>query len=113
MNSAVRGITARGTALLKDGRPFQLQGVSFFNAIFNPAFNQGPQSRRQWLDKFCEYGINAPRVWCQWDFTGPHSQFVDISPAHTLFAADGALRTEHLDRLALGSMKLPESHGRW
>jgi hypothetical protein len=86
--------------MLKGVRPFHLHGLSFFNALYNPNFNRNRQSRGHWLDKFQEYGINSLRVWCQWDFTGPHRQFVDADVDHTLFAPDGGLRALYLDRLA-------------
>jgi hypothetical protein len=94
------GLSVHGTELRKDGRAFRIQGLSFFNAIFNPAFNQDNTSRGRWLDEFVEYGINTLRVWCQWDFTGAHKQFVDAAVEHTLFAPDGGLQGRYLDRLA-------------
>lgn len=85
-----------GTRFTLDGRPFPYTGLSFFNAVYNPAFNASPDARRGWLDKFKRYGVNALRVWAQWDNA---RGFVDAGPGHTLYRPDGSLRAEHLDRL--------------
>jgi hypothetical protein len=89
-------LIVNGTRFLLDGRPFAFTGVSFFNAIYNPAFNRSAEDRRQWLAKFRRYGINVLRVWAQWD--NPRG-FVDSHPSATLYHADGSLRTEHLATL--------------
>ncbi len=82
-----------GTGFTLDGRPFPYTGVSFFNAIYNPAFNRDSATRRAWLRKFRSYGINVLRVWAQWDNA---RGFVDASPTSTLYQPDGSLRTAHL-----------------
>jgi len=87
---------AQGTRLLLDGRPFQLQGLSFFNALFNPTFNAGDEARRAWLARFRQAGVTMLRVWCQWDFDRP---YVDLAPDHALFDGDGALREQHVQTL--------------
>ncbi len=79
-----------------DDRPFPYTGVSFFNAIYNPAFNASAEARLKWLRKFQGYGINVLRVWCQWD---SGLGFVDASPQSTLYDADGALRPAPLATL--------------
>jgi hypothetical protein len=89
-------LQVQGTRLLLDGEPFYLQGLSFFNAVFNPAFNRGEDERLSWLRKFRGNGINMLRVWCQWDF--PH-RFADLAPDHALFDAEGNLREDHVRRL--------------
>src|SRR4051812_26526435 len=89
-------LTISGTRFLLDGKPFPYTGVSFFNAIYNPIFNQSSTVRRQWLGKFREHGINVLRVWAQWDNA---RGFVDASPTSTLYQKDGALRPEHVARL--------------
>ncbi len=89
-------LTISGTRFFLDGRPFPFTGVSFFNAIYNPAFNKSSEDRRAWLAKFSAHGINVLRVWAQWD---NRRGFVDASPRCTLYHPDGALRKEHVSRL--------------
>ncbi len=87
-----------GTRLRLDGERCCLQGLSFFNALFNPAFNE---KRGAWLDTFCSTGVNALRVWCQWDFDLAKRPFVDCGPGCTLFADDGGLKADVWGRLEL------------
>jgi hypothetical protein len=89
-------ISVAGTRFLLNGEPFPYTGVSFFNAIYNPAFNRSPEERVQWLEKFRQYGINVLRLWCQWD--NPRG-FVDAGPEQTMYHTDGRLRGEHLRTL--------------
>jgi hypothetical protein len=86
-------ITVSGTRFLLDGKPFPYCGVSFFNAIYNPAFNQSSAARRDWIRKFQKYGINVLRVWAQWDNA---RGFVDSGKDKTLYRPDGSLVPEHL-----------------
>jgi len=51
-------ITTSRTRFLLDSKPFPYTGISFFNAIYNKAFNQNPADRRQWMEKFRRHGIN-------------------------------------------------------
>lgn len=96
---ATHELTIAGTRLLFDGRPFFYQGLSFFNAIYNPTFNRGPADRVRWLRHFKDNGVNALRVWCQWDFAPPRT-FVDVAPDHTIYTAAGDVRDEHWRTLA-------------
>lgn len=89
-------LTIEGTQFRLNGRPFPFTGISFFNAIYNPAFNKSQADRKQWLAKFQRYGINVLRVWAQWD---NGRGFVDSSPTTTLYNPDGSLRLEHVNRL--------------
>lgn len=89
-------ITVSGTRFLLDGKPFPYTGVSFFNAIYNPAFNRSSADRVAWLRKFQNYGVNALRVWCQWD---NKRGFVDGGPESTLYQPDGGLRERPLATL--------------
>lgn len=89
-------ITIAGTRFLLDGQPFEYTGVSFFNAIFNPAFNNSPAERKAWLGKFRDYGINVLRIWGQWD---NKRNFVDAGPESTLFHPDGRLREDRVRTL--------------
>jgi hypothetical protein len=89
-------LTVVGREFRLDGQPFPYTGVSFFNALYNPGFNQDSATRRQWLGKFRGYGVNVLRVWCQWDNT---RGFVDASPAATLYRPNGGLRSETLARV--------------
>jgi hypothetical protein len=89
---------AAGTRLTLDGRPFPLTGVSFFNALYNPAFNRSAGERERRLRTFLDWGVNTLRVWCQWDFAPPRS-FIDTAPEHSLYAPDGSLRAAHVATL--------------
>jgi hypothetical protein len=89
-------ISVSGTGFLIDGKPFAYTGLSFFNAIYNPAFNASSSARRDWITKFKKYGINVFRIWCQWDNA---RGFVDAGPARTLYHQDGRLRADHLRTL--------------
>lgn len=90
-------ITVSGTQFLVDGQSFPYTGVSFFNAIYNPAFNKSSEDRVRWMRKFRSYGINVLRVWSQWD---SKRGFVDTCPDCTLYASGGALRTANVRRLS-------------
>lgn len=87
-----------GTRLTLDGQPFPLTGLSFFNAIYNPSFNRGPDERRRWLEVFKDYGINALRIWCQWDFLPPRT-FADVAPANSLYTDGGLIQTSPFEAL--------------
>jgi hypothetical protein len=89
-------IAVAGTAFLVNGKPFPYTGVSFFNAIYNPAFNKSSADRRAWLRKFRGYGINVLRIWAQWDSS---RGFVDAAKDHTLYFPDGTLRKGHVQTL--------------
>lgn len=89
-------ITVEGTRFLLDGQPFPYTGVSFFNAIYNPSFNESSETRRKWMRKFKGYGINVFRVWAQWDNA---RKFVDTSKMATLYKEDGSVREEHIATL--------------
>jgi hypothetical protein len=86
-----RTLAVDGTRLCLEGEPFHYQGLSFFNALYNPALNAGDESRRRWLETFSENGINALRVWCQWDFAPPRC-FVDVARANTMYTEAGEVR---------------------
>ena len=89
-------ITVAGGRFLLDGKPFPYTGVSFFNAIYNPAFNRSSEDRVAWMRKFQKYGINVLRVWCQWD---NKRGFVDGGPESSMYTPDGSLRQRHLATL--------------
>jgi len=89
-------LAVSGTRFLMNGKEFPYTGVSFFNAIYNPAFNESSDARMKWLEKFAKYGINVLRVWCQWD---NKRGFVDAGPGKTLYGEGGSLNEEHLKRL--------------
>jgi len=89
-------LSVAGTRFQLDGKPFPFTGTSFFNAIYNPTFNQDSATRREWLRKFQGYGINVLRVWAQWD---NRRGFVDASPTSTLYQTDGRLRADRLATL--------------
>ena len=89
-------LSISGTRFLLDNKPFPYQGVSFFNALYNPTFTKSAESQGQWLDKFHRYGINVLRIWAQWD---SRRGFADASAESTLYQADGNLKPEVLKRL--------------
>ncbi|MGQ9630461.1 MAG: hypothetical protein ACUVXI_09135 [bacterium] len=91
-----RGIAVRGLDFTLNGRLFVLQGLSFFNALFNPTFNESDDARMRWLKKFKENGINTLRVFGQWDLG---RGFVDDSPESTLYEPTGRLKSQPLERL--------------
>jgi hypothetical protein len=88
---SVLGIS--GTRFELDGQPFEFTGVSFFNAIYNAPFQR---ARVEWLKKFQRYGVNALRIWAQWDNA---RGFVDAGPGSTLYESDGRLRPAPMERL--------------
>lgn len=93
---------SRNTIAVKDldftlnDKPFNYTGISFFNAIYNPAFNESDASRRTWLEKLKANGINVVRTWGQWD---NKRGFIDTCPTCTLYEHDGRLRPVHLNTL--------------
>jgi hypothetical protein len=50
-------LTAAGTGCLVNGQPVPYTGLSFSNALCNPTFNQSPETRAKWLEKFGRYGV--------------------------------------------------------
>jgi hypothetical protein len=102
MNESVRStktLQIDGTRLLLDGQPFFFQGLSFFNAIYNPTFNRSPADRLHWLRVLKTHGVNVLRVWCQWDFSPPRT-FVDVGPEHTMYTPEGKIRSHPFQTLA-------------
>ncbi len=91
-------LSISGTTILHDGMPFTLQGLSFFNALYNRSFNASREVKVAWLRKFKENGINLLRVWCQWDFVD--RTFIDVNEDHTLYSPQGFVREEYLLRLS-------------
>lgn len=91
---AVLGVS--GTRFTLDGEDFPFTGLSFFNALYNPAFNADDAARRVWLRRFAAFGVNVLRVWGQWD---SRRGFVDTAPGATLYRPDGTLNEVPLARL--------------
>jgi hypothetical protein len=89
-------IEVKGLEFTLNGKPFFYTGVSFFNAIYNPTFNESDASRKQWLNKLKSSGINVIRVWAQWD---NGRGFVDVCPTCSLYEKDGRIRPQHLNTL--------------
>jgi hypothetical protein len=89
-------ITVSGACFMLNGAPFPYTGISFYNAIYNPAFNKSSAERRKWMGKFQQYGINVLRIFSQWDMNQP---WIDTCPDCTLFYPDGRLREANLARL--------------
>src|SRR5262245_4386629 len=89
-------ITISGTCFLLDGEPFPYTGISFYNAIYNPAFNKSSEERRRWMQKFQHYGITVLRIFAQWDMKEP---WIDTCADCSLFNSDGGLRPKNVARL--------------
>ncbi len=89
-------IAVKDLGFTLNGEPFAYTGVSFFNAIYNSAFNKSETARKTWLNKFKAYGIHVIRVWAQWDNA---RGFVDACPTCTLYEPSGALKKAPLDTL--------------
>lgn len=89
-------IRVDGLGFTFQGQPFHYTGVSFFNAIYNPSFNRSSQERKEWLQKFKNYGINVIRIWAQWDNS---RGFVDTCDSCSLYLPDGNLRPFYLETL--------------
>ena len=89
-------VAIQGTAFTLNKEPFIFTGLSFFNAIYNPTFNQSAAERAKWLSTFKNYGINVIRVWGQWD---NKLGFVNTCTTCTLYNPDGSLRPNHLNTL--------------
>jgi hypothetical protein len=87
-----------GTRLTLDGKPFFWQGLTFFNALFNDAFNRSNDDRLGWLRTFQANGISAVRVWCEWDFPAPR-RFIDVAAGRSLFTPLGDIREEYWRKL--------------
>jgi len=89
-------LTINGTRFEMNGYPFEFTGISFFNALYNEAFNKSNDARRAWIRKFNATGINVLRVWCQWDNT---RGFVDAGKDKTLYNHDGTIKPMPLANL--------------
>ena len=81
------------TQFFMKGDPFVYNGISFFNAIYNPEFNRSDSTRSYWLKKFRNYGVNVIRVWGQWDNA---RGFVDACEECTLYDMDGNINSDYL-----------------
>jgi hypothetical protein len=93
-----RVLGVEATRLMLDGEPFPYTGLSFFNALYNPAFNRSAEERRRWMHAFRGNGVNALRVWCQWDFDPPRT-FADVAPGNSMYTGAGEIREEHFRTL--------------
>lgn len=98
LKPATNSLSISGTTLLLNGQPCHLQGLSFFNALYNPSFNASREVKTAWLRKFKQNGINLLRVWCQWDFVD--RTFVDLAEDHSMYTPQGYVREEYMLRLS-------------
>ncbi len=92
-------LSVHGTKLFLDDQPFFFQGLSCFNALYNPTLNASEQARDRWLTIFKSNGINVLRVWCQWDFSPPRT-FVDVAPTCSMYTETGQIVEDNFNRLA-------------
>lgn len=100
MYSLTKTLSVQGNKFYLDKTEFDLQGVSFFNAIFNEEFCKSDKKMEYYLRRFFNYGINMVRVWCEWDFGGAAGQFVDVVTGKTsLFDYRGSIRNVYAERL--------------
>ena len=95
-SASTHALSVKGTRFHMDGQPFPYTGLSFFNALYNPGFNQDEPARARWLKKFHDEGVTVLRVWCQWD---SRRGCADAGPTSTLYEPGGTLRPEPLGRL--------------
>lgn len=89
-------LEVEGLGFTLDEEPFFYTGISFFNAIYNPAFNKSMEVRKAWLTKFKDNGINVLRIWGQWN---NKLGFIDTCPTCTIYETSGKLRPRHLKTL--------------
>lgn len=89
-------LRVNGTSFELNGRQFEYTGISFFNAIYNPTFNQSGEIQKEYLQKFKNTGINVLRIWCQYDNS---RGFADGGSDKTLYSNDGSLKPEWLNQL--------------
>jgi hypothetical protein len=79
-------LAVNGTQLELDDQPFYFQGLSFFNALYNPAFNVDNAQRRRWLSYLKSWGVTALRVWGDWRVC---NGWVDEGPDNSLWLYPG------------------------
>lgn len=101
-------VSVSGTKILFDGEPYYYQGLSFFNALYNPAFNKSDEERRARLAYLKSWGFTALRVWGDWRTTngwvdeGP-DQSLWLYPGHerrnVLYEPEGVVNREPVERL--------------
>lgn len=89
-------ITVNRTSFEMNGEPFEYTGISFFNALYNPAFNKNSDDRHRYLKQFRETGINVLRIWCQWDNA---RGFIDGGEGKTFYNEDGTLKPDLVSTL--------------
>ena len=92
--SPVIGI--KDTRFTLDENPFDFIGVSFFNALYNPAFNESESAQMRWLQKFKTTGITVLRIWGEYNNT---LGLVDAADSCILYNRDGSLKPLYLSRL--------------
>ena len=89
-------IAIKDTHFTLDGKPFEFFGVSFFNALYNPTFNQSESVRVEWLQKFRNTGITVLRIWGEWN---NKMGLADAADSCILYNRDGTLKSIYLTRL--------------
>ena len=93
-NSPALGI--KDTRFTLDGKPFEFFGISFFNALYNEAFNSTESDQLQWLQKFKNTGITVLRIWAEWNSS---IGLFDTGDSCILYNRDGTLKPFYLSRL--------------
>ena len=88
-------IAIKDTHFTLDGKPFEFFGVSFFNALYNPTFNQSESVRVEWLQKFRNTGITVLRIWGEWN---NKMGLADAADSCILYNRDGTLKSIYLTR---------------
>lgn len=89
-------IGTSGTHFTMDAKQFDFTGISFFNALYNDAFNSDERVQLDWLKKFKHYGISVIRIWAEWN---NDLGFVDTCDSCTLYDRNGDLQPMYLNRL--------------
>ena len=101
-------LSISGTEILYDGQPYYFQGLTFFNALYNTAFNQSDEERRRHLKYLKSWGFTMMRVWGDWR---TQNGWIDEGPDQSLwvypvmegrnrlFEPQGIIDTKPLERL--------------
>ena len=101
-------VTVSGTKILLDGKPYHYQGLSFFNALYNSAFNESDDAVARWLGLFKSWGITALRIWGDWRTQngwideGPEASlwiYPVMEGRNRLYEPEGLINGEALERL--------------
>lgn len=89
-------LSIQGAHFKLNEQPFDFMGISFFNALYNPAFSGDKQTQLYWLKELNSYAITVIRIWAEWN---NDLGFVNTCDSCILYNRDGSLRLLYLTRL--------------